>query len=45
MIRGTIVGKGKSMDPFMKEAIEEALMRDFIARNPDLWNEDIGVPE
>ena len=21
------------------------LMRDFIARNPDLWNEDIGVPE
>ena len=20
------------------------LMRDFIAANPDLWNEDIGVP-
>ncbi len=22
----------------------EALMRDFIARRPDLWNEDIGIP-
>jgi cytosine deaminase len=22
----------------------EALMREFIAQHPDLWNEDIGVP-
>lgn len=29
----------------LQEATCVELMRGFIARNPDLWNEDIGVPE
>ena len=28
----------------LQEPVCRELMRDFIARNPELWNEDIGVP-
>jgi cytosine deaminase len=28
----------------LRDARCEAMMREFIAARPDLWNEDIGIP-